>query len=318
MAVDPRLRQEIVSYARRYNLDPQAVLSVGWAETGLRRHAVGDRGTSFGPFQLHQGGALPRGKGLPWAGSTAGIHYAVRKMAESGASGLSGRRAVDAIVRRFERPADPTSEVGRAMAFYGRGPGQVGKASPAPVFGGDVKHEVSNFLLANLQNFAQTGEVLGLPELMSMRNLEPGDETESNYATGGLAPRSQGGRIFASKSGSPIVGGNHGGEHGTSGLPGYSGVDYFASPGSPAVAPVSGVVTRLSGRDPRAGAYQGAGGPLGWSVYIRDKAGHMHYLTHMGSRSVRPGQRVVQGQAIGTVANYDKYGRKSHIHYGVR
>ena len=43
----------------------------------------------------------------------------------------------------------------------------------------------------------------------------------------------------------------------------------------------------------------------------------MSYLTHMGSRSVGVGQRVRAGQPIGTVANYDRYGRASHIHMGV-
>jgi murein DD-endopeptidase MepM/ murein hydrolase activator NlpD len=118
--------------------------------------------------------------------------------------------------------------------------------------------------------------------------------------------------------GSPIIGGSQGGEHGTSGLKGYSGIDYFAKPGSPAVAPISGTVERLSGHDPKLGAVQGAGGPLGWSVYIKGEDGRSYYLTHMGSRTVKPGQKVKQGQPIGTVADYDKYGRASHIHMGVR
>jgi murein DD-endopeptidase MepM/ murein hydrolase activator NlpD len=125
-------------------------------------------------------------------------------------------------------------------------------------------------------------------------------------------------KLTGAKAGSPTLGGEHGGEHGTSGLPGYSGVDYFAKPGSPAVAPVTGTVVRLSGHDPKLGAVEGAGGPLGWSVYIEGNDGHSYYLTHMGSRVVKPGQKVRQGQPIGTVANYDKYGRASHIHMGVK
>jgi murein DD-endopeptidase MepM/ murein hydrolase activator NlpD len=37
----------------------------------------------------------------------------------------------------------------------------------------------------------------------------------------------------------------------------------------------------------------------------------------MGSRNVKAGQRVKQGQVIGTVANYAKYGTPNHIHMGV-
>ena len=108
-----------------------------------------------------------------------------------------------------------------------------------------------------------------------------------------------------------------GGEHPTAGLPGFPAHDYFAKPGSPVVAPISGKVVKLSGHDPRLGAVEGAGGPLGWSVYIQGRNGRTYYLTHMGSRDVNVGQTLRAGQLIGTVANYDKFGRPSHIHMGV-
>lgn len=109
-----------------------------------------------------------------------------------------------------------------------------------------------------------------------------------------------------------------GGIHETAGLPGFPAKDYFAPAGSAVVAPVTGKVYKESGYDPKLGAVQGAGGPLGWSVYILGKNGKRYYLTHMGSRLVKVGQRVQQGQKIGTVANYDKYGRPSHIHMGIQ
>ncbi len=111
--------QLIRNYARRYGVDPRAALAVARTEGGLRTGAVGDQGTSYGPFQLHRGGALPRGKGAAWANSPAGIEYAIRSMSQSGARGLTGRSAIEAIVRNFERPADPGSEIARALGFYG-------------------------------------------------------------------------------------------------------------------------------------------------------------------------------------------------------
>lgn len=111
--------QLIRSYARRYGVDPQAALAVARTEGGLRWGAVGDQGTSFGPFQLHEGGALPRGKGAAWANSPEGIAYALSRMAESGARGLRGRAAIESIVRNFERPADPDTSISRALGFYG-------------------------------------------------------------------------------------------------------------------------------------------------------------------------------------------------------
>lgn len=119
------------------------------------------------------------------------------------------------------------------------------------------------------------------------------------------------------KAGFPVQGGTGvGGEHGTSGLAGYTGKDYFAPAGSKALAPISGKVVRLSGHDPSLGAVQGPGGPLGWSLYIQGDDGRTYYLTHMGSRSVVEGDTVKAGQPIGTVADYDSFGRPSHIHMG--
>ena len=101
--------------ALHYGLDPAAVLAVAGAE-GMGG-GVGDGGTSFGPFQLHIGGALPRGKDRAWAESPAGIDYALRQIAAV-ARGLTGRAAVEAIVRRFERPANPDAEIARAWSSY--------------------------------------------------------------------------------------------------------------------------------------------------------------------------------------------------------
>jgi murein DD-endopeptidase MepM/ murein hydrolase activator NlpD len=121
------------------------------------------------------------------------------------------------------------------------------------------------------------------------------------------------------RPGDPVVSSkqSEGGLHETSGLPGYPAHDLFAPAGTHAVAPVSGTVIRLSGHDPAQGPTQGPHGPLGYSVYIKGDDGKTYFLTHMGSRNVKPGQKVRQGQIIGTVANYDKYGTPSHIHEGV-
>lgn len=113
------VRSLIVQYARKHGVDPRAALAVARGEGGIRYGAVGDQGTSFGPFQLHVGGALPRGRDAAWANSPAGLEYAIRKMAESGARGLTGAEAINAIVRRFERPADPDASVANAIERYG-------------------------------------------------------------------------------------------------------------------------------------------------------------------------------------------------------
>jgi cell wall-associated NlpC family hydrolase len=119
--------------AVKYGLDPEAVVSIASVEGSNALHggvSIGDHGTSFGPFQLHAGGALPKGKGSAWAHSRAGIDYAERQMAKV-AGGLHGQQAVAAISSRFERPADVPGEIAKAMQFYGGGSG-----APATGLGG--------------------------------------------------------------------------------------------------------------------------------------------------------------------------------------
>jgi len=112
----------IFQHAGRYNLDPRAAVAVAQQE-GLGG-GIGDQGTSFGPWQLHIGGAYPSfapqgGQAAEaWANSPAGLDYALRQMSQY-AAGLTGPSAVRAIVTRFERPADPISETQRALQGYG-------------------------------------------------------------------------------------------------------------------------------------------------------------------------------------------------------
>jgi hypothetical protein len=109
----------LLKRAPQYQLDPNAVVAVAVQE-GLSGK-VGDNGTSFGPWQLHQGGAYPSSApqspdaANAWAWSPAGIDYALGRM-QSVAGGLKGRQAVRAIVYRFERPSDPAAEYKNAVA----------------------------------------------------------------------------------------------------------------------------------------------------------------------------------------------------------
>jgi hypothetical protein len=75
------------------------------------------------------------------------------------AKGLSGQAAVDAIVRRFERPAEPGQEIRRAMKYY-RGGGKL-PAGASPVFGAakqsgagpSANEALKNFALQNVQSY---------------------------------------------------------------------------------------------------------------------------------------------------------------------
>lgn len=160
----PRLIREL---AARYGIDPAAAIAVARGEGGLVNRAddVGDLagGGSYGPFQLYAQGELPREfRGNPqaadaWAWSPAGIEYALRRMAETGARGLRGPKAVETIIRQFERPRDPDKSVALALERLGGSPlpleGQAGASidvrTPAQARP-DGRREFASALLANL------------------------------------------------------------------------------------------------------------------------------------------------------------------------
>lgn len=134
--MDPRTRGWIVASSERYGVDPAAALAVWSQESPSLRD--GDNGTSFGPFQLHWGGAMPRKyvgntrASRAFANSPAGVDYAIRKMAESGAKGKKGKAAITAIVARFERPADIPGEIAGAWSNYGQMTGLAKSGGTAP------------------------------------------------------------------------------------------------------------------------------------------------------------------------------------------
>lgn len=101
------------SGAEGRGLDALAVLANAYNE-GLGG-GIGDHGTSYGPWQLHDGGGLPRKywgrkRNDPaiqaWAWSKSGVSYALDSMAKTSAKGKFGALAVHELVYEFERPAD--------------------------------------------------------------------------------------------------------------------------------------------------------------------------------------------------------------------
>lgn len=175
---------------------------------------------------------------------------------------------------------------------------------------------------------AQSGvsDALSLAAALGSTGPTVGSPGASQTADGPQMPQATGGSSGATggvsqhaRPGDPVVSSKQsvGGLHQTDGLAGYPAHDFFAPAGSHAVAPVSGTVIKLSGHDPKNGPTNGPHGPLGWSAYIKGDDGRTYFLTHMGSRNLKVGETVKQGQVIGTVADYDKYGTPSHIHLGV-
>ena len=99
--------------------------------------------------------------------------------------------------------------------------------------------------------------------------------------------------------------------HDTGGL-GWPAYDYMAKAGTACVAPESGKIYKLSGKDPRLGGPPG--GPLGYSIYLRSVTGINYYMTHLDNVKVRVGQSVEQGEKIAVVANGPASWSSPHVH----
>lgn len=194
--------------------DPNAVVAVGYAEGGFPG-AVGDRGTSFGPFQLHQGGALPAGlsgsSAATWANAKAGLNYALQKITAV-AKGLVGMQAVDAIVTGFEKPADGGAGDERRAANYllERGVGAPSRAANIRWTGASTAG-VRPALLASIGQAVKA--VGGIGVLVTSGKRAPGagnDVPDSNHITGdavdGYVIFSDGRRVPLGEALKPVAG----------------------------------------------------------------------------------------------------------------
>jgi hypothetical protein len=158
------------------DIDPQADIAVARGEglSGL----IGDGGHAFGPHQLNNAGGVITGKFQgrtpeqinQWAWSPAGIDYALQGISRV-AGGKHGGDAINAIVRGFERPADPNTNVSRALAAYGKTSAPQGAAPMSPALPASPSGAApgGNPLLAQL--IASTNEMVGLPASPALGSL---------------------------------------------------------------------------------------------------------------------------------------------------
>ncbi len=119
----PRSIGAIVRAAKRWGVDPEAMVAVAVCESGLNPGKFGDykggQATSFGLFQLHREGMLPQG----WGPDEACVpersaEIAARSFALAGGVSLKGRAAIELLVRHFERPRYPDAEIDHACEVY--------------------------------------------------------------------------------------------------------------------------------------------------------------------------------------------------------
>lgn len=129
--------QVIRDYAPKVGLDPAAVIAYALTQGGTSWGAAGDHGyitngvfhpdpsgpaTSFGPFQMHVGGAAGNrslSDAATWANSAEGLIAGMNMMAHAGASGKTGADAAAFIVGpAFGNGADPARDEANARAAF--------------------------------------------------------------------------------------------------------------------------------------------------------------------------------------------------------
>lgn len=120
---DPRVIGYVRKAAQQTGADPAALLADSIVESGARTGAVGDQGTSFGPWQFHVGGAL--GSHSPsWANSYAAALNRAQEFKRLGVHGGKGAAAV-------QRPADPSGYALKVQAALPQARQLLGSAAPA-------------------------------------------------------------------------------------------------------------------------------------------------------------------------------------------
>jgi hypothetical protein len=129
--------QVIRDYAPKVGLDPAAVIAYALTQGGTSWGAAGDHGyitngvfhpdpsgpaTSFGPFQMHVGGAAGNrslSDAATWANSAEGLIAGMNMMAHAGASGKTGADAAAFIVGpAFGNGANPARDEANARAAF--------------------------------------------------------------------------------------------------------------------------------------------------------------------------------------------------------
>lgn len=316
----------INALARQMGLDPRAVDAVGSMEGFSGR--VGDGGHAFGPFQENNAGGVLTNR-FPgasvsqlqnWAWSNAGIKDALSRIANV-AGGLTGSQAINAIVGRFERPANPSAEIAGAYQHYGLNnaigpltspPSSDGKGGLGPIRPprNYVQDALSNILGGpgggtQLAQEALASQLLGSQAQSLVSGGSPMQIVANNNLQDALSAQLGGALSFpASPQPAQVAQIPAAQSHNTK-AGGFlsaafpykagrldQGHDFQTSPGAPIIAPGNGVVLDVKS-DPH------GFGPAYPVVHFNTGpyAGKNVYLGHTLSQ-VRPGQRFQAGQVL--------------------
>lgn len=112
--------QIVAAIARRHGVDPALAVAMMLVESGGNSRAVGDGGTSFGLFQLHQGGMLTSAGLTPQQAFDPATNANVSISALAHQQKIGPNRSPGAIAAASQRPADPAGYAAKVNATIDR------------------------------------------------------------------------------------------------------------------------------------------------------------------------------------------------------
>lgn len=319
--------QAIQAAAKKYGIrDWRALAAVSHAESGLNPSAIGDGGSSFGLFQLHQGGALgnmPTSKARQYLDAYRNAEFAARKIREMGIHGLTGRDAIAAFVTKFERPANPTGEIERAYAWYtGQGKGLVPEApvttspgsSSGPLqIGSGASPERFQFtqdlINRNAKQFKLPTITMPMPQFEAPAPIEAPTDPNSPTASAGPSGMFKGATGYPAAKKGKLIGSPNSGTHTLGNWQSDNAVDISLPVGTPIIAAQDGVVSDRFGSLGKGGRFAGLRMSLNGN-------GQSTYYAHLSkfAAGIKPGAKVRRGQIIGYSGSANGV---AHLHFGV-
>jgi murein DD-endopeptidase MepM/ murein hydrolase activator NlpD len=317
---DPRLVQAIRQNGGK--LAP-ILLATALVESGGRLDAVGDGGRSHGPYQMYD---LGRGAGVPISKRRDPVFSTKAALREFQTFYGRGARGAD-LAYRAQRPADRAGYISKisaalpyAQQLLGAGAGPAvppATGTPAP---GD---------LAKVSGSLDVKRLMGILNATSQRALR-GEMPGPNYGKElqklamGALPRAQvkaagqqvgaqaaaAAQTVAGAVGGLTMGGGPSAHHSRAlgNWQSDDAYDLMGKAGQAVHAPFAGTVVKISGQP------GGDPGFAGYGVTIRDAQGNQYFFKHLGTASVKPGQRIKPGQLIGTLDAKTAGG--PHLHLG--
>ena len=231
-------------------------------------------------------------------------------MANAGARGLSGPSAVQTIVSKFERPADPASEIKKALAAYGAGP-----VAPTPAPTGNSISSLAGSGSSSLAK-ALMSQIGGPVDVRALIAAAGAPTVPAASTPAAPAPTSGGGGggsgdltgAMPYETGGKIIGRPYQGTHSLGNWQSDHAWDISMPVGTPIIASFDGTIGSkigsLNSKNPRM---------AGQRVYVDAPNGHQVYYQHLSKIIVKPGQQVKKGQVIGYSGSANG---SPHLHMG--